>query len=354
MKIQVKAPDGRLIEKMIPKDRATIGRSIRCDVAIPEESISREHCLIERQDGHYFITDLESANGVFINGKRIEVGVRTLLVTGTDFHLGILKCQVRDDLTSGHKLSLATLPHRTISRIIKPHSMVFKFSKKTPVRLPREKASKEKPTGLIVSSLFFLSIVGYMLKEVFQARFKSSPVSTILTEAPVVHYRTDVSKYNLNAPDKFLKEETYRELVARINCANHATICEEMKLSEEHGEGIRETHDEMVVFLKPIRRFTAQELPKLFEQPDRDQILGLFLFFRSSLFLELANSNVGQVHLVILDDQGTPRSVLRLHEHQFSETQRFELLADVKNAILNGNVAFFWNQHKAKIPKLSL
>lgn len=50
-----------------------IGRSKDVDVCIEEEDVSRKHAQVEeRSDGQIVITDLNSTNGTFVNGKKIE------------------------------------------------------------------------------------------------------------------------------------------------------------------------------------------------------------------------------------------------------------------------------------------
>lgn len=55
----------------------TIGRSLKCDFNIPKEDLSREHCRIDVENEEYFITDLDSKNGVFVDRLRILPQVRT-------------------------------------------------------------------------------------------------------------------------------------------------------------------------------------------------------------------------------------------------------------------------------------
>ncbi len=51
-----------------------IGRAPQCDVHLDEDGISRRHArLIRRDDGTVHIQDLESRNGTFVNGERIEM-----------------------------------------------------------------------------------------------------------------------------------------------------------------------------------------------------------------------------------------------------------------------------------------
>jgi len=50
----------------------TIGREKTVEVPIDLQSISRKHARISRGDSEYFIEDLTSSNGTFLNGERIE------------------------------------------------------------------------------------------------------------------------------------------------------------------------------------------------------------------------------------------------------------------------------------------
>jgi pSer/pThr/pTyr-binding forkhead associated (FHA) protein len=50
----------------------TIGRGSDADIPIPELSITRYHARITPSGGGFVIEDLNSRNGTFINGKRIE------------------------------------------------------------------------------------------------------------------------------------------------------------------------------------------------------------------------------------------------------------------------------------------
>ncbi len=53
------------------KDVVTIGRRADNDIAIYDPIVSRRHCVITYENGIYFIEDLGSMNGTFVNGKKI-------------------------------------------------------------------------------------------------------------------------------------------------------------------------------------------------------------------------------------------------------------------------------------------
>jgi serine phosphatase RsbU (regulator of sigma subunit)/pSer/pThr/pTyr-binding forkhead associated (FHA) protein len=53
-------------------DRFTMGRNPDCHVVIPITSVSREHAVIVREKTRYYVEDLQSRNGTFINNQQIN------------------------------------------------------------------------------------------------------------------------------------------------------------------------------------------------------------------------------------------------------------------------------------------
>ena len=49
----------------------TIGRSSSCDLVLVDRGISRRHAELRRQAGGAVLTDLGSANGTYVNGRRL-------------------------------------------------------------------------------------------------------------------------------------------------------------------------------------------------------------------------------------------------------------------------------------------
>jgi pSer/pThr/pTyr-binding forkhead associated (FHA) protein len=56
----------------IAKDRFVIGRGKQSsDLTLKDPNVSRQHAMIEFQNGVYFMVDMGSTNGVEFNGQRI-------------------------------------------------------------------------------------------------------------------------------------------------------------------------------------------------------------------------------------------------------------------------------------------
>ncbi|WP_162909944.1 FHA domain-containing protein [Aggregatilinea lenta] len=54
-------------------DQIVIGRGGECDLVLPERQVSREHIRIYRgTDNSYYLEDLDSKNGTWVNGKQVK------------------------------------------------------------------------------------------------------------------------------------------------------------------------------------------------------------------------------------------------------------------------------------------
>lgn len=72
MKLVVKKGRGAGQEFRLTRGRTTIGRGPGNTVVLSDVKVSGRHAVIERQDGDYIITDLQSTNHTFVNEKQID------------------------------------------------------------------------------------------------------------------------------------------------------------------------------------------------------------------------------------------------------------------------------------------
>lgn len=71
----------------------SIGRGAQCDVRIPDSSVSINHATVFRKGSSWFVVDLRSANGTFVDGSRVA-GEREL-VSGSRLKLGNVELTFR-------------------------------------------------------------------------------------------------------------------------------------------------------------------------------------------------------------------------------------------------------------------
>ncbi|MFN2098721.1 TIR domain-containing protein [Altererythrobacter sp. MF3-039] len=65
---------------------AKLGRSSPADIIFSDKRISRRHCEVEVRNGEMLVTDLNSTNGTFVDGQRIDN--QTALPPGSELMLG--------------------------------------------------------------------------------------------------------------------------------------------------------------------------------------------------------------------------------------------------------------------------
>jgi pSer/pThr/pTyr-binding forkhead associated (FHA) protein len=73
MRLRYTKPDGGQMEFHLSDQPITIGRSPDADIVLLDEKVSRIHCGVRLWDGDYYLKDLKSKNGTFVNGERTEV-----------------------------------------------------------------------------------------------------------------------------------------------------------------------------------------------------------------------------------------------------------------------------------------
>jgi DNA-binding winged helix-turn-helix (wHTH) protein len=61
------------IKFLLEADICTIGRWEHCQIVVQMETVSRLHAKIERDGPYYVLSDMESANGTYVNGQPIDI-----------------------------------------------------------------------------------------------------------------------------------------------------------------------------------------------------------------------------------------------------------------------------------------
>jgi pSer/pThr/pTyr-binding forkhead associated (FHA) protein len=90
--LEVWTATGRTLLALL-SERCTVGSSPESDLVIDDRSVSAVHALFERLGGAWFVEDLGSRNGTFLNGQRL--GGRQYLRPGEEVRLGLARVALR-------------------------------------------------------------------------------------------------------------------------------------------------------------------------------------------------------------------------------------------------------------------
>jgi pSer/pThr/pTyr-binding forkhead associated (FHA) protein len=73
---------------LIDKDVTTAGRHPESDIFLDDVTVSRRHAEFRRKDGQFYVHDVGSLNGTYVNRQRVE---ETLLAAGDELQIGKFK-----------------------------------------------------------------------------------------------------------------------------------------------------------------------------------------------------------------------------------------------------------------------
>jgi len=73
---------------LIDKDVTTAGRHPESDIFLDDVTVSRRHAEVRRADDKFFVRDLGSLNGTYVNRERVE---ETELASGDELQIGKFK-----------------------------------------------------------------------------------------------------------------------------------------------------------------------------------------------------------------------------------------------------------------------
>ena len=76
---------------LLLRDRTIIGKSEQANIIIKNRFVSRIHACVIKSGGNYYIEDLGSTNGTFVNGSELNKGERVKLEAGDTITLAATK-----------------------------------------------------------------------------------------------------------------------------------------------------------------------------------------------------------------------------------------------------------------------
>lgn len=79
----------------LTKKKMRVGRREGCDIVLNYGNVSGHHCLLEINLGYWFVTDLNSRNGVKVNGKRVAAKMRKRLDPDVEITIGKRQFEIK-------------------------------------------------------------------------------------------------------------------------------------------------------------------------------------------------------------------------------------------------------------------
>jgi len=100
--------DGKIIEQELSLNAViNIGRSSKCDVQLPDEKISSRHCRLYLKIDRLELSDLDSKNGTYLNGIRIE---QSEVFVGDEIKIGGSVITIEEKKMAKETIDVLTFP----------------------------------------------------------------------------------------------------------------------------------------------------------------------------------------------------------------------------------------------------
>lgn len=352
MRFTFKKSNGEEIKKSVNSTHVTIGRSSKTDIFLKDDSISRKHCVVEIQEGNFFITELNSANGVYVNSERIPSNVKTKFNSFDVLYLGNVECLVEDYQGS---ISIKKITEKIMKPIIglspKDVSSARKHSSnkknrvgRPPKKAPGNSSQKNKPSfgkiGLSISG-FCILILGLY----FQASLNKGTDLIVEKKNPTKRFSSQkqVIREKL-PPNEFRIVAEYEQIYSKKNCLEFQKICTQLKLESNLNEGVYKDDREIFVFITASSRKNDPRFKAMSDSVDIEELISLKIILSSDILNDLLLKKIDQIHLVLSNNEGVPRKVFRFHPLIFKPgaAPRFEMIKTLNKVFSIKNSDEFW------------
>lgn len=84
--IFVKILQGIETQRVFSQNEIMIGRDTHCDLSMMDETMSAHHARLVHHHGQWWLEDLNSTNGTFLNGERLSTPA--VIITSDEFKCG--------------------------------------------------------------------------------------------------------------------------------------------------------------------------------------------------------------------------------------------------------------------------
>lgn len=226
---QMIAISGPYKDKVFPleKDSIMLGRSNKAEIVLIDDLISREHARIYRQGVESFIVDLNSANGVKVNGRKISEPVTLnsgdILEIGSSAFRYMAINPLVQSVKGVSELSSSKIKQSAVEKVVDLSETQVRNIEKS-YGLEDENKKKKKKIILITIILLFIFVLVFML--ISSADEKKKAEEKALLEK-----------------QKKEQEEKLKEEVPEVKCLEeglcHLPIDVQKQLQAEYDVGVK-------------------------------------------------------------------------------------------------------------------
>jgi pSer/pThr/pTyr-binding forkhead associated (FHA) protein len=93
--IEIRVGNKKVSQSHFSQAEITIGRDTHCDLAVADEALSAQHARVVYHHGQWWLEDLSSRNGTFLNHEKLSVPA--VVITGDEFKCGNTLFSIRID-----------------------------------------------------------------------------------------------------------------------------------------------------------------------------------------------------------------------------------------------------------------
>jgi hypothetical protein len=242
--------------------KCIVGRSGKAGIQIDHESLSRNHFEIEWDGKNFYLTDLNSTNGVYVNGERIVTAERVLYKNFFPIEIGSeisIYVSMQED---PEEVKVEQKKHST-SSLQSGNEPTRKLPAQNEARTNRAKNSppKEKHASNKTPFLILLVFLGgsYYYYENFNKIDQAAPVTGA----------ADAVKPNAAAA---LKVQTldFKSWMTKNDCSQFGSLCESTGLNRPN-ELISLQDDKFIVYVNFDEFIKKLDSVSLNKQPPADQ-----------------------------------------------------------------------------------
>jgi pSer/pThr/pTyr-binding forkhead associated (FHA) protein len=226
--IVVTLEKGERVKKLRFREGFLIGRGSECHVVLEEDAVSRVHAEVQFEQGRWWIRDLQSTNGTYVNGECLE---RASLSGNTKVRLGpegpLLSLDVEEGDASGKTIQSKV-------RAIPEHIMNF-------IESPREKSTilgQAIDRAVKLQSRKYVRIIGAL----------GAVACVALLVAYFSHQKLQEQKALAEEVFYELKELelVYKKLEKRISAVGDSVATREQTTYLDRRKKLRESYDRFV------------------------------------------------------------------------------------------------------------